>query len=156
MDRKDVSSWLSGPQMDHGLDGSSTQPGERLGLPTAGPGSVSPWGRRIIALGIDWFVVLGVSLAIVGAPQPGDNRFGLANLTVLVVMYVILLMTAGATIGMWLMGIHVLPVGREHLSFPRVVGRSVLLALVIPAAVFDRDRRGLHDKVGGTVVVRTR
>jgi uncharacterized RDD family membrane protein YckC len=69
---------------------------------------------------------------------------------------VILVMTAGATIGMWLMGIHVLPVGREHLSFLRVVARSVLLALVIPAAIFDRDRRGLHDKVGGTVVVRTR
>jgi uncharacterized RDD family membrane protein YckC len=36
------------------------------------------------------------------------------------------------------------------------VGRTLLLALVIPAVVYDRDRRGLHDKVGATVVVRVR
>ena len=105
---------------------------------------------------IDWFVVLGVSLALVGTPEPGDDTFGLVNLAVLVLMYVILLMTAGATLGMWLLGLAVWPVGSQRLSFLRVVGRTVLLALVIPAVVYDRDRRGLHDKVGATVVVRTR
>lgn len=125
-------------------------------MPEAGPRSVASWGRRIGALIIDWFVVLGVSLAIVGPPQPGDDTFGLTNLAVLVVMYVVLLMTAGATIGMWLLGLGVLPVGAQRLSFPRVVARSVLLALVIPAAIYDRDRRGLHDRAGGTVVVRVR
>jgi uncharacterized RDD family membrane protein YckC len=28
--------------------------------------------------------------------------------------------------------------------------------LLIPALISDRDRRGLHDKAAGTVVVRTR
>ena len=42
----------------------------------------------MLALVIDWFVVLGVSLAIVGPPEPGDDTFGLVNLGVLVVMYV--------------------------------------------------------------------
>ena len=105
---------------------------------------------------IDWFVVLGVSLAIVGAPEPGNDTFGWVNLAVLVVMYVILLMTAGATIGMWLLGLAVAPVGAQSLSFPRVLARSALLALVIPPVIVDRDRRGLHDKAGGTVVVRGR
>jgi len=159
VDRKDIGSWLSGPRIDTGLDGSDVSvgyPGERLGLPEVGRGSVATWGRRVVALFIDWFVVLGVSLAFVGAPEPGNDTFGIVTLGVLVVMYVVLLMTAGATIGMWLLGLMVLPVGAERFSFVRVVGRSLLLALVIPAVVYDRDRRGLHDKVGGTVVVRTR
>lgn len=156
VDRKDIGSWLSGPQIDTGLDGTIGYPGERLGLPSSGRGAVTTWGRRILALMIDWFVVLGVSLALVGTPEPGDDSFGFVNLAVLIFMYVTLLMTAGATLGMWLMGLAVWPVGSERLSFLRVIGRSVLLALVIPAVVYDRDRRGLHDKVGGTVVVRVR
>jgi uncharacterized RDD family membrane protein YckC len=156
VDRKDIGSWLSGPQIDTGLDGPVGYPGERLGMPPAGRGSVTTWGRRILALIIDWFIVLGVSLALVGPPEPGNDTFGFVNLAVLVFMYVTLLMTAGATLGMWLMGLAVWPVGSERLSFLRVVGRSVLLALVIPAVIYDRDRRGLHDKVGGTVVVRVR
>ena len=156
VDRRDIGSWLSGPRIDQGLDGDIGYPGERLGLPATGRGAVTTWGRRIVALVIDWFVVLGVSLAIVGPPTPGDDTFGLVNLAVLVVMYVVLLMTAGATLGMWLMGLAVWPVGSQRLSFVRVLGRSVLLALVIPAVVYDRDRRGLHDKVGATVVVRVR
>jgi uncharacterized RDD family membrane protein YckC len=34
--------------------------------------------------------------------------------------------------------------------------RTVLLCLVIPAFIWDRDGRGLHDKAAGTVVVRAR
>jgi uncharacterized RDD family membrane protein YckC len=156
VDRKDIGAWLSGPRIDTGSEVTSEFPGERLGLPREGRGSVSPWGRRIAALFIDWLIVLGVSLALVGAPEPGDDTFGWTTLGVLVVMYVVLLMTARATIGMWAMGLTVMPIGSEHLSFLRVVGRSMLLALVIPAVVYDRDRRGLHDKVGGTVVLRVR
>ena len=32
--------------------------------------------------------------------------------------------------------------------------RAVLICLVIPAVVYDRDRRGLHDRAANTVVVR--
>jgi uncharacterized RDD family membrane protein YckC len=156
VDRKDIGSWLSGPRIDPGAETESAYPGERLGLPHQGRGSASPWGRRILALVLDWMIVLGVTLAIVGPPQPGDDTFGLVTLGVLVVMYVILLMTARATIGMWLMGLAVWPVGSARMSFPRIVVRSVLLALVIPAVVYDRDRRGLHDKAGATVVIRAR
>ena len=156
VDRKDIGSWLSGPRIEAGTDAPSSYPGERLGLPQQGKGSVTPWGRRIAALFVDWLIVLGITLAIVGPPQPGDDTFGLTSLGVLVVMYVVLLMTARATIGMWLLGLAVWPVGSAQMSFPRIVARSVLLALVIPAVVYDRDRRGLHDKAGGTVVIRSR
>jgi hypothetical protein len=35
------------------------------------------------------------------------------------------------------------------------VVRTVLLLLLVPAAVWDRDTRGLHDKAAGTVEVRS-
>jgi len=156
VDRKDIGSWISGPRIDAPDDTAPAYPGERLGLPPQGKGSVTPWGRRIAALFIDWMIVLGVTLAIVGPPEPGDDTFGLVSLGVLVVMYVVLLMTARATIGMWLLGLVVWPIGAPTMSFLRIVARSVLLALVIPAVVYDRDRRGLHDKASGTVVIRSR
>ncbi|PZP04804.1 MAG: RDD family protein, partial [Dermacoccus nishinomiyaensis] len=34
--------------------------------------------------------------------------------------------------------------------------RTVLLCLAIPAVVTDSSGRGLHDKLAGTVIVRTR
>jgi uncharacterized RDD family membrane protein YckC len=32
----------------------------------------------------------------------------------------------------------------------------VLLALLVPALIWDRDGRGMHDKAAGTALVRTR
>jgi uncharacterized RDD family membrane protein YckC len=32
--------------------------------------------------------------------------------------------------------------------------RTVLLAVVIPAVIWDHDTRGFHDKIAGTVPVR--
>jgi hypothetical protein len=32
--------------------------------------------------------------------------------------------------------------------------RTVLLCLAIPAFIWDRDQRGLHDRVAGTMLVR--
>ncbi|MCX6405141.1 MAG: hypothetical protein NTW81_06575 [Actinobacteria bacterium] len=38
----------------------------------------------------------------------------------------------------------------------RVIARIALIFLVIPAVVWDKDNRGLHDRLLGTVVVRSR
>jgi len=155
MDRDALGSWLSGPGLPN-TDEEIGYPGERLGLPPQGIGSVASWGMRIGALFIDWFVAVGVTLALVGSPEPGDQRFSLLVLAVFVFEYVLLLATAGRTMGMAILGLRVLPVGSNRLNVGRVLIRSVLLALVIPAVVYDRDRRGLHDKAARTVVVRTR
>jgi len=32
--------------------------------------------------------------------------------------------------------------------------RTVLLCLFIPAVIWDRDQRGMHDRLAGTVLVR--
>ena len=47
--------------------------------------------------------------------------------------------------------------GRRRRVLPlQALARTVLLCLFLPAVVWDRDGRGLHDKVPNTVIVRTR
>lgn len=155
MDREDLGSWLSGPKIDSGASG-DLYPGERLGLVPSGRGSVAGWGQRIGAITLDWLIALGVTIGVLGAPQPGDQVFSLVVLGVFSLMYVILLLVAQRTIGMTAFRVRVLPVGSSRLLAWGVLVRGVLLALVIPAVIYDKDRRGLHDKAGRTVVVRDR
>ena len=57
---------------------------------------------------------------------------------------------------MRLLGLRVasLTDGRPPGPLP-TIGRTLLLMLLVPALVVDRDNRGLHDRLTGTVVVRT-
>jgi uncharacterized RDD family membrane protein YckC len=61
----------------------------------------------------------------------------------------------GQTPGMRLLGLACVRVedGRP-LGIPRAAARALLLNLVIPAVVFDKDGRGLHDRVARSIVVR--
>ena len=143
VDRKDIGSWLSGPD----TSGISKYPGERLGLPESGPGSIARAGRRIVAICIDWGIALLISnYAFAGNPW--------ATLAVFAVEQALLVGTLGYSIGHRVMGIHVIrPGGGPAGPVPALV-RSLLLCLVIPAVIFDPDHRGLHDKAMNTVLVR--
>jgi uncharacterized RDD family membrane protein YckC len=78
-------------------------------------------------------------------------------LLVFFVENVLLLSTLRSTFGMRLVGLRVDRVGTTEPASPlRIALRSLLLCLVIPATIWDRDGRGLHDKAAGTVVVRAR
>jgi uncharacterized RDD family membrane protein YckC len=135
-------------------------PGNRLGLPEDGPGSVASWGRRVLALLIDWLVAGLIASVLTGRPMwAGGSNFGLMHSTVFFATSAILAGLAGATIGHRLCGLRVMAVGRgtAYTGQPGLLAgviRTLLICLVIPAAVFDRDRRGLHDLAAKTVVVR--
>jgi uncharacterized RDD family membrane protein YckC len=127
-------------------DTADAYPGERLGLPREGKGSIATLGRRVGALVIDYgaaYLISGffdwdplVILALFGAIQiiflptlqasPGHRLFGMT-----------LRRTDGGWVGLW-----------------RPILRTALLIVVIPAAIWDADNRGLHDKAAGTVLVR--
>ena len=74
--------------------------------------------------------------------------------SIFAIEYVILLSTLGSTLGMRLVGIRVAALGGGPPGPLGIVVRTVLLLLVIPAVIYDRDTRGLHDRATGTVVVR--
>jgi uncharacterized RDD family membrane protein YckC len=143
VDRKDIGSWLSGPD----TSGISRYPGERLGLPESGPGSIARAGRRIAAIMIDW----GIALLISNFAFGGDAW---ATLAIFAVEQVLLIGTLGYSIGHRVMGIHVVKAGGAPAGPLAALVRSVLLCLVIPAVIFDPDHRGLHDKAMNTLLLR--
>ena len=56
--------------------------------------------------------------------------------------------TVGSTPGKRLLGLRVVAVyGLGRLALWRVAVRTVLLGLAVPALVWDRDGRGLHDRL---------
>ncbi len=151
--REVLGSWLEGPRaaaeaagVDFGYRG------ERLGLPEEGPGSVAGFGRRLAALVVDWALCLLVATLVAPYATPEHS---LAALGVFVAEVGLLTATLGASFGQRLLRLRVarldapVPVG-----LPRGLLRAALLALVVPAVVWDRDGRGLHDKAVRTVVLR--
>ena len=143
VDRKDIGSWLTGPD----TSGISKYPGERLGLPESGPGSIARAGRRIAAICVDWAIALLISnYAFAGDPW--------ATLAVFAVEQALLVGTLGYSIGHRMVGIHVVRLSGGPAGPVPALVRSLLICLVIPAVIFDPDHRGLHDKAMNTVLVR--
>lgn len=143
VERKDIGSWLTGPD----TSGISKYPGERLGLPESGPGSIARAGRRIIAIMIDW----GIALLISNFAFGGDAW---ATLAIFAVEQILLVGTLGYSIGHRAAGIHVVKADGGAPGPLAAVVRSLLLCLVVPAVIFDPDHRGLHDKAMETLLLR--
>jgi len=76
--------------------------------------------------------------------------------------YLVAFTAGGQTLGKMAAGIRVVPAGREPaIDFGQASVRALIwIALAIPAglgfltAVFNREHRGLHDRLAGTRVVR--
>jgi uncharacterized RDD family membrane protein YckC len=130
-------------------------PGNRLGLPEDGSGSVAGWGRRLAALFVDWIVAGLIASALVRRPLwAGGNDLDTAQLLAFCLTSTVLVGMLGATIGHRMLGLRVTRLDGRPVGLLRALVRSVLICLVIPPVVYDRDRRGLHDKAAATVVVR--
>ena len=136
----------------------NTYPGERLGLPESGPGSIARPGRRIAALFIDYLTSSLIATAFLGYDQfalPSDAGITMfAPMTVFAVLNVLFLPTIGGTPGHRIMGLRIQLVHGGWVGLWRPIVRTLLLLVVIPAAVWDTDQRGLHDKAAGTVLLR--
>lgn len=151
--RQAIGSWISGPRAaaeDMGVEFGHR--GQRLGLPEEGPGSLARPGRRFAALFIDWALCMLIAYGLLsgGKAQSASNW----ALVVFVVLSVLTVGTVGFTPGKRLLGLRVLAEGGGRISLPRVVLRTLLLVVVIPAVVWDRDGRGLHDRLSRAVQVR--
>ncbi|MFC7330755.1 RDD family protein [Marinactinospora rubrisoli] len=126
--------------------------GNRLGLPSTGSGSVPGFGRRIAGLLLDWLLcVAATQLLFDTTPAETANT----ALLVFALQEVVLISLLGTTVGRGMVGIRISGTGERRLPwFVAVLVRTVLLCLVIPAVVYDRDQRGLHDRAAGTVTQR--
>lgn len=126
--------------------GAAPPAGPPPGDPSApGPARTAPSLRRVLALVIDWALCSAISAAFFGyAPMATLAVFALENL--------VLVAWTGNTIGHRLAGLRVVRADdpRRPVGLGRAAVRSALLCLVIPAAVWDAEGRGMHDRAAGT------
>lgn len=142
--RRDLAGWVDGP--GGGLAG-GRWPGDLLGLPEHGPTSMATAARRAVALVIDWFLALGVSWLLFDSDA-------IATLLVFAAMHVIGLTLLATTVGKAVCRIQVVRVGGRPAGLLRILLRTALLCLVLPAVVVGPDGRGMHDKLADTVEIR--
>lgn len=143
-----------------GGDSAQKWPGEHLGLPEQGPGSVAGRGARFGALLIDLILSgLVTSLFVeVDVTKPEVmQQYNYLAVLVWFVISVVMVGLFGFTPGKALLGMRVVRLDGKPMVTPlRAIPRTLLTALLLPPAIADADGRGLHDRVTGTVVVRTR
>lgn len=143
VDRRSIGSWLGGPEATE----PSEYPGQRLGLPKDGTGSVPSLGRRVGGLFVDWLIASAIGYGLLrGGPW--------ITLGVFALEHVLLVGTLGFTIGHRLAGIRVVRLDGGLPGPLRALVRTLSLCVFIPALLMDRDYRGLHDRASATVAVR--
>jgi uncharacterized RDD family membrane protein YckC len=140
----------------------------------AGEGEVAALGRRVGAAALDWLMMLALDTAIVYFTLR-VSRLAPAEIALLppvpMVAFLLLLnggylalftAATGQTIGKMAVGVRVVSVGEGPLTVGRALVRVVaLIASALPAGLgllpvaFDEARRGLHDRLANTRVVRT-
>ncbi|PQZ60713.1 RDD family protein [Microbacterium sp. MYb54] len=137
----------------------NTYPGERLGLPESGSRSIARPGRRIGALVIDYVAATIIATGFLGYDQfalpteAGLTQF--APMLVFAVLQILFIPTAGGSPGHRILGMRLVRLDGSWIGLWRPIVRTLLLVVVVPAVIWDTDQRGLHDKVVGTVLIRT-
>jgi uncharacterized RDD family membrane protein YckC len=118
------------------------------------PYETASWGRRVVALVVDWFACV----AVVSLFTPVFGTTGGPGSTYTLVLFVVesavLTCTVGGSFGKIATRLRVVRIDNGGRLDPlRSLARSILVALVIPPLVFRPDRRGLHDMAAGTATV---
>jgi hypothetical protein len=124
----------------------ATYPGQGLGLPEHGPGSVASMPRRILALFIDWLLSMLIAYWLT------HSQFW--TIAVFAVEVYVLTATTGFTVGKRLVGIRTIRTNGDLVGFRWALVRTAILLTAIPPLLTDRDLRGLHDRASDTVVIR--
>ena len=88
------------------------------------------------------------------APDRSRARDGVWAPIILFTLIVLTLGTVGCTPGKRLFGLRVVALATGRVHPLRALLRTILLFLALPALIWDRDGRGLHDRMAGTVEIR--
>nr|WP_308495265.1 RDD family protein [Micromonospora purpureochromogenes] len=117
--------------------------------PAADPSFTPPsLGRRFGALVIDWVLCLLVAR---GFADPASDAW-VAPL-VLILEYGFFLGLFAQTPGMYVTRVRCLGwADGGRIGLLRALLRGLLLALLVPALIMDEHRRGLHDRLTGSVI----
>lgn len=140
---------------NHAHDPADGYPGAGLGMPERGVGSMARMGPRVIAVVIDWLMCSVIAAGFFGYRFGGDGT-SWTPLAVFFVENLLLVGTLGSTLGHRVMGLQVVrESGGPAGPLPGLI-RSILLCIFVPAVIWDKNGRGLHDRFAGTVLRRFR
>lgn len=161
--REVAGSWLSGPTSSGGGPEQKYK-GERLGMPSAGEGSMASLGARFGALIVDWFLayaLVGIVVAFAGPGALGGETAAAVTSwavpTVWGVIGVVCVWLFAQSPGQAMLGIGTARIDAdERVGFVRSLVRVVFIFFLIPPLVQDEDGRGMHDRATGTALIRTR
>lgn len=160
-----MGSWMSGTQIPGGEN--NDYPGEDLGVPDRGAGSLASGWQRVLGLLVDWLISYGIAFLIVG----WGSSTGTTVLIVWFVIGVIAVSLFGFTPGQYITGMRVARVDfgpergaaeaagevpRAAVGPVRALVRQALISFVVPALINDYNGRAMHDRATGTALVRTR
>ncbi|MGZ4443898.1 MAG: RDD family protein [Nocardioidaceae bacterium] len=133
----------------------TSYPGERLGLPQDGSGSVAGWGRRFGALAVDWVASMLVAAIFVGtAVWQGKGAAQWTTMLVFLLEATVLTTLLGGSFGQLATRVVVVRLDRKPVNVLVALMRTALICLVVPPLVFNRDQRGLHDMAANTVTLK--
>ena len=101
---------------------------------------------------MDWGLCLLIANGLIA-----DSYNEAAQVWAPLIFFALIVLTVGSvgfTPGKRLFGLRVVAVNTGRVNPLRALLRTVLLFLAIPALIWDRDGRGLHDRLAGTVEIR--
>lgn len=134
-----------------------TYPGQSIGLPSSGPGSLASWGSRIAALVVDWAACMALAVAMFGTRvMTGTGWPTFMILAVFFVESTVLTITLGGSFGQLLARVGIIWLDGQRLAWWQALVRCALKCLVLPAVVIGAERRSITDLLLGTVVVNRR
>ena len=138
-------------------DTAEQYPGETLGLPQTGRGSLASWRARVAALILDWAASMALAVILFGVGvlhEPGWRSW--MTLAVFFVESSVLTGLAGGSFGQIIARIGVTRVDGRPIGIARAIARQAMICLVLPTIVIGAERRALNDLVLGTVVINRR
>jgi uncharacterized RDD family membrane protein YckC len=121
-------------------------------IPDAQNWEPAPLGRRFGALVVDWILCL-----LVASLYANPRVVAWPPVVVLVLEYGFFIGLFAQTPGMFITRLRCVSFANGRpIGIPRALLRGVLLAFVIPALIMDSERRGLHDRAAGSIMVSAR
>jgi len=132
-------------------------PGETLGLPETGRGSLASWRARVAALILDWAASMALAVILFGTGVL--NEAGWRSWMILGVFFVessILTGLAGGSFGQIIAKIGVARLNGQPIGLLRAIARQAMICVVLPTIVIGAERRALNDLALGSVVVNRR
>ena len=113
-------------------------------------------GRRLLAITLDWLACY----AIVAALSGGIGKMTPDRSPIILALFFteLLILTAltGASLGQKTFGLRVVRFNDGGaITLLQALIRTIFLVLVVTAVTYDKDGRGIHERLSKTILVRT-